>query len=272
MRAFALLFVLALSACADPFEEAKKADTIEAWDGYLAGGPTAAKKMEGEKRLEELMLDKARADHTLESYDALLKRFPKGKLFKDANQERQTIYYATLEKEDTPEGWQKFLDEYKRPKGDPRLIADARRRVEVAKLKSSFEIADPAVAQVNLAEDPKGPLDGWGFTANVTNKGDKPIEMMYLRVILRGDDGKNLLQKEWPVVAKRLPGNLPFAEGFDKPIAPGETRKWEYATGDAPEGWNQKFEVLAVRIKLEGAETPADAEDKDDDKGDDKAE
>lgn len=270
MRRLGILLLLACFACTDPFEEAKKIDTIEAWEAYISSGGSGRQKIEAEGRLEELMLEKARASKSLADYDALIARFPKGKQAKETNKERQTLYFQQIENENTAEGWQRFLDEYPRPKGDSALIADARRRLEVAKNADRFEIGQVEIAQVNLAEDPKGPLDGWGFKVPVTNKGDQPIESMYLRILLLDDSGKELIRREWPVVAKRMPGGLGMPDGFDKPMAPGETRVWDFTTGDAPEGWNQKVKVYANRIKLVGA-TEAAGEGKGEEKAEDAA-
>lgn len=260
MRRLGILLLLATFACTDHFAEAKKVDTIEAWEAYITSGGSGRQKLEAEARLEELMLEKARASHTLADYDALLARFPKGKQYKETNKERQTLYFQQIEAEDTVEGWTKFMEEYPRPKGDSALVADARRRLEVARNKDRFEIGPVEIAQVNLAEDPKGPLDGWGFKATVTNKGDQPIESMTLRILLVDDNGKELIRREWPVVAKRMPGGLGMPDGFDKPMAPGESRVWDFTTGDSPEGWNQKVKVYASRIKLVGAAPEAEGD------------
>ena len=44
--------------------------------------------------------------------------------------------------------------------------------------------------------------------------------------------------------------NVPMPDEFYKPIMPGETRKWEWTTGDMPTGWAKKVKVKAVDIVL----------------------
>ena len=62
-------------------------------------------------------------------------------------------------------------------------------------------------------------------------------------------DGKSLDTREWPVVASNWP--LPVEPEYEKPIKPGQTRVWQWSTGDLPEGWAQKakLEVSYVAYK-----------------------
>ena len=106
--------------------------------------------------------------------------------------------------------------------------------------------------QVNLAEDPNGPLNGYGFYVDVTNKGDAAIAMLKLEIQYLNEAGQKVGSGSWPVVATRLPGGLPMADGFDKPIAPGETRQWEWTDGEFPDSWAKKSKVVATAIQFVG--------------------
>jgi hypothetical protein len=70
--------------------------------------------------------------------------------------------------------------------------------------------------------------------------------MLKLRIQYLDGSGNPVGEGEWPVVAAQLPGNLPMPEGFDKPIAPGETRRWEWTTGDMPDGWAKKSKAARL--------------------------
>ena len=161
-------------------------------------------------------------------------------------EERKQFLFDWAAEQDTPEAWQKFLDEYK--KGDKKLRSKARQRLRMAENRDRVDIGPVETEQVNLAENPDGPLDGWGFTADVTNKGDKPIQTLMLEIQYLNDAGKAAKTDLWPAVATALPGNLPFEEGFDKPIAPGEVRVFNYTTGDLPAGWSKKVKLVPVDI------------------------
>jgi hypothetical protein len=106
--------------------------------------------------------------------------------------------------------------------------------------------------QVNLAENPEGPLDGYGFYVDVTNNGDAPIQYLNMQISYLDEKGTTLSRSKWPAVATRLPASLPMEEGFDKPIAKGETRQWEWTTGKTPDGWSKKVSVIPINIKFVG--------------------
>ncbi len=246
---FGLMLAIFLVGC-DKWPEVKKADTIEAYEQYMAENPDSLKAVEARARLEQLYIEKARADKTIEAYDAFLSRFPKGDLAGDAGEEREAVFWAWAEAQDTPEAWARYIAENAKSKS----IKKARARARMAENKDKVGVGEPDMKKVNLAEDPKGELNGWGFFAPITNKGDKPIEYLNIQVRYLDASGKTLGAKEWPVVATALPGNLPFEDGFDKPMAPGETRIWEYTAGfeELPEGWVEKIAVVPVGIRLVG--------------------
>lgn len=257
MRKLLILAVL-LAGC-DPWPEIKKTDTIEAYENYMAENPDSLRAVEARARLEQLYVEKARAEKTIEAYDAFLSRFPKGDLAADAAAEREEVFWTWAEGEDTPEAWARFISE----NGKSKAVKKARSRQRMAENKDKVEVGEPTMKKVNLAEDPKGELNGWGFYAPITIKGDKPVEYLNVQVRYLDANGKTLGSKEWPLVASALPGNLPFADGFDKPMKPGETRTWEYTAGfdELPEGWTEKIAVVPVGIRIVG-ETEAPSGDR----------
>lgn len=254
-----VLLLLALLMGCDPWPDVEKTNTIEGYEKYLAENPTSMKAVEARARLEQLYLDKARTERSLEAYDAYLKRFPKGDLAADAIKERDLMFWEWCDTTDTPEAWQRFIDE--NPKSEK--IKKARGRLRMSQHKDAVALGEPVVKKVNLAEDPKGELNGWGFYVEVTNTGDKPIEYLNLQIRYLDAEGKSLGSKEWPVVAKALPGNVPFADGFDKPIEPGGKRTWEWTAGfdEVPKGWAEKVKMVPVNIRLVG-ETEAPTGDR----------
>ncbi|MEC8423502.1 MAG: hypothetical protein VX000_06975 [Myxococcota bacterium] len=44
--------------------------------------------------------------------------------------------------------------------------------------------------------------------------------------------------------------NIPMPREYYKPILPGETRRWEWTTGDMPTGWSKRVRVKPVDIVL----------------------
>lgn len=237
MSLYALLLVAVLAGCSNPYEEARKADTIEAYEKFLAEHADHSKVGAARARLGELKLDLVRKQGTLEAYDAFLKEFPKGKAHDQAMKERKPLLLAWAEQQDTAEAWQKVLDDYN--KGDRKTLLTAQRRMEAARERDKVAIGPVTQERVNMADDPKAEPDGWLFKADVTNRSDKPARELYVAAEFSKDDATLLTTRQWPVVARRLPEALPLPPGFDAPMRPGETRTWAFKVGNLPEGWTK---------------------------------
>jgi tetratricopeptide (TPR) repeat protein len=245
-----LALTLFLAACADPFAAAQEQNTIEAYQSFLDQNPNSPFRIQAETRMAELTLEAARSAKTLEAYDAFLTKFPDSALVPKATEERRQFLWEWADREDTVQSWQKYLDEY--PSGDRKLKIEARKRLNMAQNKGSIQIGEVRLEQVNLAENPDGPLDGWAFYADVTSNATQPIESLMLRLQMLGEGGEVLASQEWPAVAPHLPGRLPVEEEFKVPMKPGETRTWTWTTGDLPAGWAKKSSIAAVDIRFVG--------------------
>jgi hypothetical protein len=242
------LIALIFTGCSDSFGDAQKLDSITGWEAFITDNPKNPKRSLAEVRLEELYLKAARDGKALEGYDIYLTKFPKGNLVNTANTERREFLLDWARETDTPEAWEKYIAEY--PTGNTKAKREARRRLNMAKNKNAIEFGPIKMEQVNMAEDPDGPLNGYGFYVDVTNKSDKPIQRLNVQIAYLDDDGGVLKRASWPAVAERLPAGLPMPEGFSKPIAPGEARQWEWTDGEMPQGWSKKAKVIATDIKF----------------------
>jgi hypothetical protein len=245
-----VLATVLLTGCSDPFGDAQKVDTIAAWTTFVDENPKSPRLGMGQIRLEELYLADARSAKTLEAYDAYLSKFPKGRFIEDATKERREFLIEWARETDTVEAWEQYLKEY--PATRSAGGREAKSRLNVAKNKDKIDLGPVKMEQVNLAEDPTGPLNGYGFYVDVTNKGTVAIEAMGLKIKYLDNAGNSVGSGTWPVVATRLPGGLPMAEGFSKPIGPGETRQWEWTDGDMPEDWSKKTAVVTTYINFVG--------------------
>ena len=246
---FALVAAL-LVGCSDPYGEAQKADTIAAWETFIEENPKNPKRSMGQIRLEELYLEAARTSGTLDGYDTYLAKYPKGKLNEAAVKERRTFLMDWARTENTVEAWEKYLADY--PASRSAGGREAKARLNMAKHRTKISLGPTKMERVNLAENPEGPLDGYGFYVDITNSGKTPIEYLNIMISYLDAEGKPLKSSKWPAVATRLPAGLPMPEGFSKPIAPGETRQWEWTTGDIPDGWAKKTTVTPVNVKFVG--------------------
>lgn len=242
-----LLAALFLLGCHDPIDDAKTANTVEAWEAYLAmPEATGSNKLFGEDRLQELMVAKAEGSKTLEDYDALLKRFPKARDFKKWQTARIQIALEAAEALNTPEGWQKFVAD--NPKADGSMVKQAKNRIAVAEYTPKLGITELKVEQVNLAEDPKGPKDGWGFSTDITNNGDKAISYLNIELKITDPAGGAWKPVTMPAVASTY--TVPMPEEFYLPIEPGKTRHWEYTTSEVPEKFADKPAATITPITI----------------------
>jgi hypothetical protein len=236
----ALLLTVLGAGCADPYGDAKKTDTIEAWEAFLATGPSMSQKLGGEQRLEQLMVEKAKASKAVADYDAVLKRFPNSRKKKEMTAERASASFNLAEEAGTTEAWKTFVAE--NPDADGALKKKAQKRLHALEYAGSVTFSELKVAQVNLAEDPKGALDGWGFSTTVTNTGPTALEWASVELILLDEGGKKLKSVTYPVATTG--SNMPIDEKYVKPLGAGEARGWSYSLGEVPEGWKQGAKVV----------------------------
>jgi hypothetical protein len=251
-----LLFLLAIG-CDDPYADAEKINTVEGWESFLASDPGDSDRLNAETKLEALLVEKATGSTKVEDYDAVIKRFPKSRSLKKMQEGRANAAYAIAEQENTAASWQKFLDE--NPNADGTQKKKATARVQMASYQDKLTIGDVKVEEVNLAEDPKGPKDGWGFTAEITNSGDKTLDYLNMEIQLLDAGGAKLKAMSYPAAAQSGPGGMPLPEATTKPFAPGEKRVWTYSTGEVPEGWSKQVRLVPVAVRFSGA--PATAAD-----------
>lgn len=245
----ALLTLAFLAACADPYADAERANTVEAWEAYLASdAASGSKKSLADTKLSVLLAEQARKTNTVAAYDAYLKRWPKGPAVEELSKARGDAAFLDAEKAGTPEAWKAFLEE--NPQAEGALRQKAAGFAEVAAY-GGVKVEDVSVAKVNLANDPKGPKNGWEVRAKVTNAGDKTLKWLNLTAYYLDSSGNRLTSKSYPVVAPTGPGGLPIEEVYQKPLPPGESRTWAYGTEDVPQGWSEKASVVASGLRFE---------------------
>ena len=242
------LLALFLVSCVDPWDGVKAADTIEGYRTFIEENPTSVNRFQATSRMAELTLEAARASKSVEAYDAFFKDYPDSKLAKEASEERQVVLWNWADATDTAEAWQRFLDEY--PSGQKRLKVQASQRLHMVQNASAVTVGPVTLEQVNLAENPDGPLDGWAFHADVVNNSEQHVASLTLRLRLLGEDGTALTTQDWPAVAPRLPGNMPVEEAFKVPMKPGEKRTWSWSTADLPVGWAKQSSIVPVDIRF----------------------
>ena len=226
----------------DNYAEVKAADNVEGYEAYLQE-PDSRYAQIARMRLETLLVEEAKKSSRWRS-TARYQRFPRSALIEQARTERESLMFAEARRTNTADAWQGYLDEH--PKARKKQKQEAKRMLKVHEYMPNLEVSAPTITQVNLAENPEGPLDGWGFQVMVTNNGDKTIESMSMSIAYLDDEGRALDTREWPLVAPFW--STPIEEERKVPMKPGETRPWDWTTGNMPEGWSRKVSVYPSRI------------------------
>ncbi len=230
------------------FAEVQEIDTVEAYEQYLTDNPGGSHTFPIEKRLEELYFTGAQTAGTVEIWRAYHARFPKSPNRDRALKELAFASYAAAVKANTVDDYKAFLDEFS--KIDPRLRTKAQGRVAVLEY-GALNLGEAVVTQVNMAEDPKGELNGWGVTVEVTNGGTKVLPFVSLTVDYLADDGRMLDTKDYPLVSPTW--TLPATEAQKAPMQPGDMRTWLWTegVGSVPADWHQKVRVTATGLRAE---------------------
>jgi len=246
MRSLTLAALLLLSGC-DSFDDVRKQNTIEAYETYLEQNPEGRNVLEARTKLEALLIERARSDKSLEAYDAYLQRFPKGAFARDAFNEREAYLWDWADLENTVASWDKYLAEY--PSFEAKKVRQARKRKAAAEYRDSMSWTEPSFEQANLAEDPEGPLNGWKFTSQVTNNGDKVLTSVHMTIRYLDADGKRILDETWPVVSPNF--GVPVEEWRKEPLKPGASRQWDLLSDKVPSSWSKKVELFPSSITFE---------------------
>ncbi len=246
----ALASTVALTACGPSYDEYRKTDTIEGWEEFLSKtNPNNPHYYKAENRLAELEFEVAKAEGTPEALDAFLEEFSEPQfapIREKCDVVREDVVYNWADETGTAEAWEQFLAEF--PKTKRRRKLEARKRIKMGQYIDQVALGPVRQERVNLAEDPEGPLNGWGWEIDVTNNTPKAWYKLTMGLYFLDDEGRVVDRRDWPVVAKYLPGYLPYETGFDKPMEPGETRTWQYTDGDVPEGWARKVRIVPVNV------------------------
>ena len=221
-----------VTGCTGPsYSDVQRADTIEAYEAFLEADPETFYRNPIEKRLEELYWKKANEADNLAGWAEYTARWEgtKAKNYPLALKKHAAYAWQAAIADGSLPAIEKYADEF--GKAD-RVLADRARGMIAAK-KYGLQLGEPRVEKVNLAEDPEGPLNGWGVFVDVTNTGQETLHYVRLSVQWLNEDGSEIATKDYPLVSDRW--QMPATEEQQTPIGPGETRTWE---------WTEDFSVV----------------------------
>ena len=245
-----LLPFLFLMACSNPYDEAKQANTIEAYEKYLEEHGSSARAMEATMALENLYIEKARASKDPADYDTYLNRFV-GKtatpsMYTKVAEERKEVAWDRAIELNTAEAYQAFIDKYNLE--DPRKSRIAKSRLRVAKYQDNLVLAPIEKEKANLGQDDEGALNGWKFSTEITNKGDKEIWYLRLRVSFLDAEGKVAGAESETVIGMLKGREWATPDNQKPPFKGGETRSYEHLTGDTPPEWGGQVRMDFIDV------------------------
>ena len=270
MKPFYMLVLSSLFfsvACSNPYEEAQKAGTIEAYDKFIQENPDSRDVFSAQMDVETLMVAKARETQATADFDVYLTRFkdnpPTKATYDKMLGERKEAFWNKALDTNKAADWQAFIDEYEIK--DPKKTRIARQRLVVANYLPNLQMDPIEKSQVNLQGDESGPLDGWEFSTQITNSGDKDIEAMKLRISFLDAEGKITQAKDYTVIGcgdycqRKFvfddPSYIkqdPDIGRIKPPMKAGEKRDFVKTTGDVPPEWSKQLKATIIAIKFVG--------------------
>lgn len=240
-----LIFATMLLGC-DNFDEVQQADTIDAYEAYLAEHPTGRWTLQASSRLENLSLEQAKETKTLAAYDTYLEKFPDGKLKERAMSEREYLSYDEAQAQHSIEAWERYIKDYPRAKRERKDRAKS--SLKALKISKDLPMSEIRRSRANLAEDPHGPLNGWQFQIDLTNNTKEMIGRLVMTLVYLDDNGRPTMQKRYPIAARYW--QIPIESEYRKPMMPGETRTWTYTDGNIPDDWSGKVRIYPALVRF----------------------
>jgi hypothetical protein len=245
MRRFiVLLFAVLLTACegAD-LHEAQQLDSPDAYEAFLAKHPQSAEAARLRERIEELRFLRAQREGTPDALREYLQRHPDGANAEKARAEEDKLSFDVAKREDTPDAYQAYLDSH----AAGAFVEPARDAKDRHLYLPKMTVSNVAAERINMAADPKGELNGWRITAEVTNGGDRTLATVECAVDYLDAAGKVVQSDTWWAVAKDL-GGFPTPPEMIPTLKAGESRGFRFGTAERPEGFADRFDVRVTGI------------------------
>lgn len=255
------------SACSDPFGDAQRLNTVEAYEQFIKDNSESSRVFDARLAIEKLMVEQARTSQKVEDFDVYLKRFkknpPSNKTYDDMMMERKDALWNVALDSNKIEDWQRFIEEYKVE--SPKDVRIAKQRMAVAEYLPNLKMDPMEKTQVNLSGDQSGPLNGWEFSTKITNAGDKEIKTLRLRISFLDAEDMIVARKDFTVIGcgdycdrmfvfedPSYAKAEPELGRIRPPMKASEARDFIVQTGDIPPSWSKKIQTDFVSITFEG--------------------
>lgn len=241
-----LLFAVLLTACegAD-LHEAQNLDSPEAYEAFLARYPASAEADRLRERVEQLRFLRAKGEGTAEAMRTYLQHHPDGPSAVLARKEEDQLSFDAAKEEHSADAYQGYLDSH----SDGYYVEHARDAKDTILYLPSMSVANLLTERVNMAGDPKGELDGWKVTADVTNGGERTLAVVQCAVDYFDARGQVVRSDKWWAVAPDL-GGFPTPPEMKPTLKKGESRGFRFTTSERPEGFADRFAVRVTDLQF----------------------
>ncbi len=239
---FSLLLVGALLAgCAteyQAFDEAKAANTVEAYEAFLAEYPDGVNKAAAVERLDDLDWAATEAENTAAAYEAYLAKYPEGRHVTDAQLAAPKLAWQDADFSGDIATIKAFLEKY----SSGAYASNAQKRLELLeRMPKHLEVGPTTLTQ--------GEKKKWTVAADVKNVGDANVVTAEFRVAWSNADGRVTRSKDWYLCV--APNDrFDSAEELVQPLAPGETRtfSFDFRRNEAADDWVEDAEHIRVGL------------------------
>jgi len=229
------------------FHNAEMANTPESYEAFLAEFPDSNRYEDIQQRVEKLRFEAAMKDGSSAAIRDYLQLHPNGEHVNEALAAEDATSFEEAQAEGTIEAYQGYMDAH--PKG--KHLEQARGLQDRLKYLPRLSIEETTTRRINLANDPKGPLNGWEVLANIVNKGGRTLRIVELDIQVLDSRGEVYGDTHtWWAVSREL-GGFPTPDAMKPPLPPEGTRVFRWTTGEVPEGWAEQLKLAVTDVVFE---------------------
>ena len=228
-----IALMLLLTACEGmALRDAELQDSPEAYEAFLQEYPASTQAAELRERIDKLRFLRAKSEKSSEAMRDYMRLHPDGKHVDEARTLEDDLSYKEAAAEHTAEAYQAYLDSHP----DGARVEEARWVSGQLTYLPMVGITELVIEPINMANDPKGPLNGYGLSAVITNNGDRSLRVVEMAVDYQGADGKAVKSDKWWAVAPDL-GGFPTPPEMKPTLHPTRTRTFSWSTAETPDGY-----------------------------------
>ncbi|MCP4873790.1 MAG: hypothetical protein GY898_34310 [Proteobacteria bacterium] len=227
-----LLLLLPLLGCeGNALYDAELMDSPEGYEAFLAKYPDSAEASRLRTRIDELRFTRAKAEKSSQAMRDYLTHHPDGAYVDEARKLEDEIAHREAAHEHTPEAYRAYLDSHP----DGAFVEEARFAHDQLTYLPQIAIQDIRVEPINMARDPKGPLNGWEIFAEVVNGGDRSLRTVEMAIDYLSATGNSVKSDKWWAVAPDL-GGFPTPPEMKPTLHPQASRTFRWSTAEVPDG------------------------------------